>query len=124
MITTILSPKGGTGKSTTTANMAGFLADQGFKVLMVDADPQQTLTTHYPFTAADYGLNRIITHVNIEDVISNTDIDGLDIIYQDDPEGELEEVMRKAVDGPFGLRIALEQLRKDYDYIFVDNLGT
>jgi chromosome partitioning related protein ParA len=99
MIITVLSPKGGTGKSTTTANMAGYLADQGYSVLMVDADPQQTLTSHYPITAADYGLNQIITDVVIDDAISKTDIDRLDLIYQDDPEGELEETMRKAVDG-------------------------
>ena len=124
MIITVLSPKGGTGKSTTTANMAGYLSDQGLKVLMVDADPQQTLTSHYPFTAADYGLNRIITEVLVEDTISKTDINGLDLVYQDDPDGDLEEIMRKAVDGPFRLRIALEQLRNDYDIIFVDTVGT
>ena len=38
MINTVLSPKGGTGKSTITANIAGLLADYGYKVLMVDAD--------------------------------------------------------------------------------------
>ena len=38
MINTVLSPKGGTGKSTITANMAGLLADFGYRVLMVDAD--------------------------------------------------------------------------------------
>ena len=48
----------------------------------------------------------------------------MDIIYQDDPEGELEEIMRKAIDGPFRLRIALEQLRNEYDFIFVDTIGT
>ena len=73
MILTVFSPKGGTGKSNTTAIMAGFLADQGFKTLMVDADSQQTLPSHYPVIAADYELNRIITEVSIADVFSRTD---------------------------------------------------
>ena len=56
MISTVLSPKGGTGKSTITANMAGLLADFGYKVLMVDADPQQTLSSYYTIKkVADFG---------------------------------------------------------------------
>ncbi|MGB5613728.1 MAG: ParA family protein, partial [Sedimenticolaceae bacterium] len=45
MITlTICSTKGGVGKTTLTANLAGFLADAGQQVLLVDADIQPTLS--------------------------------------------------------------------------------
>lgn len=43
-IITLYNHKGGVSKTTTTFNLASFLADQGKKILMVDADPQCNLT--------------------------------------------------------------------------------
>ena len=43
LIITICSTKGGVGKTTLTANLGGILADNGSRVLMVDADIQPTL---------------------------------------------------------------------------------
>ena len=125
MINTVLSPKGGTGKSTITANMAGLLADFGYKVLMVDADPQQTLSSHYTIKkVADFGFRRLIEEVNINDVISKTVINNLDLICCDDPDGELEGTISKAADGSFRFRNSLDLLRNDYDFIFIDTIGT
>ncbi|EHW2058215.1 AAA family ATPase, partial [Salmonella enterica subsp. enterica serovar Senftenberg] len=41
LIAAILSTKGGVAKTTDTANLGGYLADQGLKVLMIDADIRQ-----------------------------------------------------------------------------------
>jgi chromosome partitioning protein len=43
-IITLYNHKGGVSKTTTTFNLATYLADSGKKVLMVDADPQCNLT--------------------------------------------------------------------------------
>jgi chromosome partitioning related protein ParA len=48
IILTICSIKGGAGKTTLTANLGGFLADAGQRVLLVDADIQPTLSSCYP----------------------------------------------------------------------------
>ena len=49
----LANQKGGTAKTTTTLNLGIGLANQGRKVLLVDADPQGDLTTALGWTTAD-----------------------------------------------------------------------
>jgi len=44
IIITVVSTKGGVGKTTATANLGAILADLGQRVLLVDADPAPRLT--------------------------------------------------------------------------------
>ena len=47
--TAIFNLKGGVAKSTTTVNMAAILAEQGQRVLVIDADPQSNTSMFYGF---------------------------------------------------------------------------
>lgn len=60
-IITFFNHKGGVGKTTLVHNMGFILADRGYKVLLIDADPQMNLT------AAMYGLSTSVEYSTEED---------------------------------------------------------
>jgi chromosome partitioning related protein ParA len=121
---TVVSTKGGVGKTTLTANLGGILADAGYKVLLVDADPQPALSSYYSIqTQAKYGISRLITEATTDEVISRTAIDNLDIVISDDQNGSLRDWIRDAVDGRVRLKHVLSQLDGRYDFILIDTQG-
>lgn len=72
-IITVCNQKGGSGKTTLSMQLAGSLARRGFKVLVVDADPQGTATRwaasaddDKPFPASVVGLSAASTKVHRE----------------------------------------------------------
>ncbi|MDE0094805.1 MAG: ParA family protein, partial [Gammaproteobacteria bacterium] len=78
MIITITNTKGGVGKTTLAANLGGYLADLGKRVLAVDADIQPTLSSYYLIEElAPNGLSHLITEADVTDVISRTTIPNL-----------------------------------------------
>jgi chromosome partitioning related protein ParA len=124
-IIAVISTKGGVGKTTTTANIGGFLADQGFRTLLVDADVQPSLSNHYVVDEiAEGGLQALMTnpHVRAEDVTSRIE-ENLDIVLSDDPHSELQKWVRDTADGRFRLKRILKERFSEYDFILVDTQG-
>lgn len=121
-VISIVSSKGGVGKTTLTANLGGFLAHAGYRVLLVDADIQPTLSSYYPLTErAPNGLYRVVTMGQITDAVSQTAVGNLGIVVSDDPDGSLENWILHTPDGRIRLRRALADL--DYDFILIDTQG-
>ncbi len=80
--------KGGSGKTTTCSNVGCAMAQDGYKVLMIDGDMQMNLTISYfdEERALEFAQNNktIYTAVkeekDVSDFIAHTDIEGLDIV--------------------------------------------
>lgn len=121
---TVVSTKGGVGKTTLTANLGGVLADSGYRVLLIDADPQPTLSSYYPISSqADQGLKEFLINSSTTNTISQTNIENLDIIVSDDPDGKLRDWIRDAPDGRVRLKHILNFLEDKYDFVLIDTQG-
>ena len=126
---TVLSTKGGVGKTTLVANLGALMADMGLRVLLVDADVQPALSKYFRIKCeSQFGLTKIITSGYVtEDCISQTEIEGLDVIRSDDPDGSLQTWLLHRIDRGERLGNALNSpaVTEDYyDCVLIDTQGT
>lgn len=125
-VVSVVSTKGGVGKTTVAANLGGLLADAGQRVLMLDLDSQPTLSSYYALSQkANAGAYELIalnlnTHTQI---ISRTVIEGLDLILSNDDQGRLNTLLLHAPDGRLRLRNLLDNFRRNYDLLLIDTQG-
>ncbi len=122
----VINTKGGVGKTTFTANLGGILADMGRRVLLIDADFQPSLSSHYHIKSkSENGLTKFITSLSADSCISKTEINNLDIIVSDDPDATLVTWLRQSGSHFLYLAAAIESIKKSdqYDYVLIDSEG-
>ena len=125
-VVSVVSTKGGVGKTTVAANLGGLLADAGLRVLLLDLDSQPTLSSYYALSQkADVGAYEFIA-LNLAmpaQIISRTVIAGLDLIVSNDDQGRLSTLLLHAPDGRLRLRNLLDNFRARYDLLLIDTQG-
>lgn len=124
----LANQKGGTAKTTSTVNLGIGLANQGKRVLLVDADPQGDLTTALGWTEAD-NLDVTLT-TQMERVIRDEPFDchegilhhdeGVDLVPTNIELSGMEMTLVNAMSREFTLKNYLSGLKKEYDYILID----
>jgi chromosome partitioning related protein ParA len=125
-VVSIISTKGGVGKTTTAANLGGFIADAGLRVLLLDLDVQPTLSSYFRLDVhAPGGIYELLAfnERRIEQLVSRTAIAGLDLVLSNDDRGELNTLLLHAADGRLRLRHLLPVFRTHYDLLLIDTQG-
>lgn len=80
-IIAVLNQKGGVGKTTTTINLAAYLAKMGKTVLIVDADPQGNATSGLGLDKSSEGTYQLLLgQVGLPSVVRETSVAGVSII--------------------------------------------
>lgn len=125
-IIAVINQKGGVGKTTTTINLAAYLAKHGQRVLVVDIDPQGNATSGLGLSVKD--VQRSVYDVLVDGptgfndvVIPHSKIDRLHVapvnLHLAGANIELVNVSRRE----FRLMDSLQRIAEDYDFILIDN---
>lgn len=128
-IITVTAPKGGTGKTTTTLNLGAALAEMGYRVLLVDCDPQGNLTLSSGIEASQLksSLDSAIKHYmatytpQIEPTIIEAPV-GLDVVPSNIRLAGTADEMLINSQGVWVLQKLLRSVRPNYDFILIDTL--
>lgn len=122
-VISIVNQKGGVGKTTTAINLSACIANYGYRVLLIDADPQGNATS-------GLGINRkriknclyslMIDKTPLSKVIINTEFRNLDIIPSTIQLAGAEVELATEHERETILKNVILPICDRYDYIFID----
>ena len=119
----IANQKGGVGKTTTTVNLGAALAELGYRVLVVDLDPQGNATTGLGIDARNFenSMYDVIMHETpMEDCIEPTSVRNLFVAPATIDLAGVEIELVPAFSRELRLKKAVSNVLDDFDFVLID----
>lgn len=119
----VVNQKGGVGKTTTSVNLAAYMAEAGRRVLLVDTDPQGNATSGLGVVKSGIKgcvYDVLVNDVPIEEVVVSCGVDGLDLVPATLDLAGADIDLMSMMSRETKLRHALERVDDRYEYIVID----
>ncbi|MCR8745891.1 ParA family protein [Romboutsia lituseburensis] len=119
----VFNQKGGVGKTTTNVNLSASIGKIGKKVLVLDLDPQGNSTSGYGIDKNEVEstiYEVMLDGVEIKEAILKTEFENIDVVASATELSGAEIELTSMENREFILKNAIESVRQEYDYIFID----
>ncbi|MGA8724203.1 MAG: AAA family ATPase [Acidimicrobiales bacterium] len=119
----VANQKGGVGKTTTSVNLGAALAELGFRVLVIDLDPQGNATTGLGIDARHFEQSMydvLMRDTSLEDCVEPTSLKNLFVAPATIALAGAEIELVPAFSRELKLRRAVESVIDDFDYVLID----
>jgi len=126
VVWTVANQKGGVGKTTSTITLGGLLADQGYRVLLVDTDPHASLSYYFGIESEELDLsvyNLFIETSTKEQILQSlcpTQYENIDILPATMGLATLDRALGNKGGMGLVLKKAIKLLEDEYDYVLMD----